>query len=139
MDVLNNSPDLPRLEQFNDYITETWVDDDARFQLLLWNQWANVGLRTNNILEGFHNKLVNWIRKAHPNWFEFVTQVTKVEATDRVRIAQINHGGAPPKRRRIYRDLDEHRVCLNDHLTTGRKTPNAVLGCCWTFDQAKLK
>ncbi|XP_041372105.1 uncharacterized protein LOC121385473 [Gigantopelta aegis] len=78
MDVLNNSPDLPRLEQFNDYITETWVDDAARFQLLLWNQWANVGPRTNNNLEGFHNKLKNRIRKAHPNLFEFVTHIKKV-------------------------------------------------------------
>ena len=80
IDVLNNSPHSPRLEQFNDYVTETWVEDDARLQLLLWNQWANVDPRTNNNLEGFHNKLKNRIRKAHPNLFEFVTHIKKVKA-----------------------------------------------------------
>ena len=74
MDVLNNSHDLPRLEQFSDYITETWVDDDARFQLVLRNQWVNVGPRTNNNLEGFHNKPKNRIQKD--------------ETPDRGRIAQ---------------------------------------------------
>ena len=121
MDVLNNSSDLPRLEQFNDYITETWVDDDARFQLVFWNQWANVGLRNNNNLEGFRNKLMDRIQKAHHNPFEFVTHVKEVESTDRAIIGQVNHGGSPPKRRRIYRELDERPVRLKDHLTTGRK------------------
>ena len=65
MDVLDNS---------RDDITETWVDDDARFQLVLRNQWVNVGPRTNNNLEGFHNKPKNRIQKD--------------ETPDRGRIAQ---------------------------------------------------
>ena len=45
------------------------------------------------------NELKNRIRKAHPNRFEFATHIKKVEATDRARIAHVNHGGAPPNRR----------------------------------------
>ena len=130
VDVLNNSPDLPdlpRLQQFNDYITATWVDDDARFQLLIWNQWANLGPRTNNNLEGFHNKLKNRIRKAHPSLFEFVEHIKKIETADRARLAQVNLGGVPPTRRRIYRELDERLVRLKAHLMTGRKTPMEYL------------
>ena len=46
----------------------------------------------------------------------------KVDTPDRARIVQVNHVGDPPKRRRIYRELDECLVRLKDHLTPGRKT-----------------
>jgi hypothetical protein len=54
--------------------------------------------------------------------FEFVTHIKKFETTDRAKIAQVNLGGAPPKRRRMYKELDERLVRLKDHLTAGRKT-----------------
>ena len=50
------------------------MDDDDRFELVLWNQWANVGPRTNNNIEGFHNKPKN--------------RMQKVEIPDRASIAQ---------------------------------------------------
>ena len=54
-----------------------------------------------------------WVRHTHK----------ESQGTDRARRAQVNHGGAPPKRRQIYRELDERLVRLKDRLTTGRKTP----------------
>ncbi|XP_046552148.1 uncharacterized protein LOC124261815 [Haliotis rubra] len=51
MEVLNQSPDVDGIGQFNDYITSTWVDYDARFPPRIWNQHGNTGPRTNNHLE----------------------------------------------------------------------------------------
>ncbi|XP_046562156.1 uncharacterized protein LOC124271132 [Haliotis rubra] len=62
MEVLNQSPDVDGIGQFNDYITSTWVDYDARFPPRIWNQHGNTGPRTNNHLEGFHLDLRSWFR-----------------------------------------------------------------------------
>ena len=123
VDVMEEGPQIPRVLQFNDYMTETWVDFDARFSTFLWNQHANIGPRTNNHLEGFHSKLKNRMRKAHPTVFEFITHIKIVESTNRAKRAQLNLGAAPPPRRRIYTDIDNRLQRLMQHLRTGRKTP----------------
>ena len=118
-----------RLEEFNDYITEMWVDDDAKFQLVLWNQWANVEPRTNNNIEGFHNMLKNQIQKVHHNRYEFVTQVKKVGTRDRAEIAQViteeNH---ERENRSIGNWLSVLSVSKSPN--NRQENPNAVLGCC---------
>ena len=42
--------------------------------MLIGTTWANVGPRTNNNIEGFHNKLKNRIQNVHHNRFEFVQE-----------------------------------------------------------------
>jgi len=37
LDAMNESPDLPNAEQFNDYVVSTWVDDEALFHFTTWN------------------------------------------------------------------------------------------------------
>ena len=126
MDVLNNSPDLPRLEQFNDTSPRHGWLMTPDFSYYYGTNGPTWDLGPTTILKG-STSWKNRIRKAHPNLFEFVTHIKKVVATDRARLVQVNHGGVPPKKRRIYRELDEHLVHLKDHLTTGRKSPMQYL------------
>ncbi|XP_048248894.1 uncharacterized protein LOC125378088 [Haliotis rufescens] len=95
VDAMDNTPDVPRAVAFNDYIVTTWVDDGARFPLPLWNHHGTTGPRTNNNLEGFHNRLNRGLPHRHPNIYRFVEVVRKVEQAERAKILQLDFGAAP--------------------------------------------
>jgi len=57
IEIMESTPILHRAENFNDYMTVNWVDDDSRFPIPLWNHHDTNGPRKNNNLEGFHNRL----------------------------------------------------------------------------------
>jgi len=44
---MDDGPDVPKAEILNEYVVSTWVDDDARFSLILWNPHLTTGPRTN--------------------------------------------------------------------------------------------
>ena len=50
--VMNSFDHLPRLQEFFDYCTDTWIDNNGMFPRNLWNYYGFDGARTNNGLEG---------------------------------------------------------------------------------------
>ena len=54
--------------------------------------------RTNNHLEGWHNKLKRIARKAHLNLFEIMTLFKQEQADTEVTLAQLATGAKPPRR-----------------------------------------
>ncbi|XP_071104096.1 uncharacterized protein [Haliotis cracherodii] len=100
------------------YIVTTWVDHGARFPLPPWNHHGTTGPRTNNNLEGFHNRLIR-----HPDIYRFVEVVRKVEQAERAKILQLDFGAAPRGRKRVSREV-ENRLCrLKDELNREVKSP----------------
>ena len=93
-----NMPQLPRVEEFSRYFEETWLV--GSFPLPLWNVFASGSLRTNNHVEGWHNRLKKIVGKAHPNVFEIVETFKKEQAYTEVSMAQLAAGAAPPHRSR---------------------------------------
>ncbi|CAF1563135.1 unnamed protein product, partial [Didymodactylos carnosus] len=68
------TPDDPAATTFNDYITDTYVDDDAIFPSFIWNVHDLIITdqpRTNNHVEGFHNRLKQHF-SVHPHIYEFI-------------------------------------------------------------------
>ncbi|XP_048258319.1 uncharacterized protein LOC125383665 [Haliotis rufescens] len=121
IDVMDNTPDVLRAVAFNDYIVTTWVDHGARFPLPLWNHHGITGPRTNNSLEGFHNRLNRGLPHQHPNIYRFVEVVRKVEQAERAKFL-----AAPRARKRVYREV-ENRLCrLKDELNREVKSPMQV-------------
>ncbi|XP_046544041.1 uncharacterized protein LOC124254199 [Haliotis rubra] len=49
VDAMDDAPDVPRAATFNDYMVTTWVDNDARFRLPLWNLWNLWAENTNAV------------------------------------------------------------------------------------------
>ncbi|XP_046554198.1 uncharacterized protein LOC124263590 [Haliotis rubra] len=124
---MDDAPDVPRAATFNDYMVTTWVDDDARFRLPLWNHHSTTGPRTDNNLEGFHNRLNRGLPHRHPNIYRFVEVIRKVEHAERAKMSQIDFGAAQRSRKRVYREM-EHRLCrLKEQLNLGLKTPMQFL------------
>ncbi|XP_048257530.1 uncharacterized protein LOC125383250 [Haliotis rufescens] len=124
---MDNTPDVPRAVAFNDYIITTWVDHGARLPLPLWNYLGTTGPRTNNNLEGFHNRLNRGLPHRHPNIYRFVEVVRKVEQAERAKILQLAFGAAQRGRKRVYREV-ENRLCrLKDELNREVKSPMQFL------------
>ncbi|XP_046342249.1 uncharacterized protein LOC124123059 [Haliotis rufescens] len=98
-------------------------DYDARFPILLWNHNDTTGPRTNNNLEGFHNKLNRSLPHQHPNIYRLIEVFRMIEKAVKVKLAQINLGAPEPSRKRVYREVDNRLQRLKDQLTEGRKSP----------------
>ncbi|CAF1004023.1 unnamed protein product, partial [Brachionus calyciflorus] len=58
---LNESDICKLLENFVAYFVDTWFE--GGFDTEIWNHAKTIGPRTNNHVEGFHNRLNKWIRK----------------------------------------------------------------------------
>ena len=84
--VKERSPDVPRIQEFNDYLFTTWV---TGFPLEMWNYFRYDGPRTNNHVEGFHNRLKKKAWKAHPNLYEIVDLFSQEEASTSVHMLQV--------------------------------------------------
>ena len=123
LEAMRTTPAVPRAVEFNDYVVTTWVDDDARFPLRMWNHFTNAGPRTNNNVEGFHSRVNRLLPHRHPNIYRFVELIKGIEKCERAKLIQINAGAPPPPRRRVYRELDTRVRRLKQQLTDRTKTP----------------
>ena len=57
--IMDEYQDIENIEGFYDYVTNTWRDDDALFDFVLWNYYDFKSLRTNNHVGGWHHRLNN--------------------------------------------------------------------------------
>ncbi|XP_046369698.2 uncharacterized protein LOC124144384 [Haliotis rufescens] len=118
---MDDTPALDNAQRFNDYIVTTWVGDDARFPILLWNHNRNIGPRTNDNLEGFHYRLNKSLPHHHPNIYRFVELIKQIEKSDSAKMRQIDFGTAPQGRKRVYREKENRLIRLWDQLQVGQK------------------
>ena len=64
-------------------------------------------VRTNNSVEGWHNKLNRSLEKIYPNAFEVLTHLKKDQKETEITARQASLGAEPPVRRSRYRERDE--------------------------------
>ena len=86
----------PALQQLCTYYQETWLN--GNYPLSLWNVSTET-VRTNNSVEGWHNKLNRTIGKIHPNIFELLQHTKKEQRETEVISNQARLGASPPRRR----------------------------------------
>ena len=69
-----------KLEDFTDYMLETWIEDDALFPSELWNHYANTEERVNNNNEGYNHRFATRTGKVpHPNMWKLCEVFQKEE------------------------------------------------------------
>lgn len=93
-----DAPPLPEVDDFNTYVESTWLN--GNFLPHTWKYHCHDGPRTNNHLEGWHNRLKRISRIAHPNIFELVEILKKGQAAMEVSIEQLARGGRVRAKRR---------------------------------------
>ena len=96
--VKTMAPIRPEIHEFLNYFEDTWLV--GQFPPVLWNVFNQDAHnpRTNNHVEGWHNKLKRIARKAHPNIYEIVTIFKQEQAFTEVSIAQLASGATLRKR-----------------------------------------
>ena len=129
-------PDDERVESFAIYIDQTWMN--GNFRPRMWNYYAHTGPRTNNHLEGWHNRMKRILRKAHPNLYEILELFQREQADTEVAIQQLEVGGVrKPKRKKVIRREDKIKS-LADELTNGERDIDsyltAIRHCVVSFD-----
>ncbi|XP_060062976.1 uncharacterized protein LOC132543455 [Ylistrum balloti] len=102
-----------------DYVTETRIE--GRYPQPTWNHFLTEGPKTNNYLEGWHNKLKKRVKTAHPNIYNIIEKFQRLQAATEVKIIQYAAGGQRRQKARKYREVEEHLANLKADLMNGTK------------------
>ena len=71
--IIDEYQDIENIEGFYDYVTNTWIDDDALFD---WNYYDFKSLRTNNHVERWHHRLNNNLNNVvYPHSYLFIRAI----------------------------------------------------------------
>ncbi|CAF0726925.1 unnamed protein product [Brachionus calyciflorus] len=116
--VIHPQPDLCKLiENFVAYFVDTWFE--GCFDVAMWNHANTIGPRTNNHVEGFHNKLNKWIQKPHPDTYQLISVFQKIDNKVSIDYQTRLLGNSAPKRRAIDIEKDNKYSNLMDLLRNG--------------------
>ena len=103
-DLLDDTPDDPRCQEFGDYIVNTYISDEASFHPEMWAEPDVNSTRRTNACESFHRHFSAQFYHAHPNLFEFMQKLQEVQTNSYVKMNTIQTGGALPPMRRERRE-----------------------------------
>ena len=65
---------VPSVQQFATYFQQTWLRD---FPIAMWNHCETTSERTNNRLEGWHNRINRLAGRPHPNIYQLIDLIKK--------------------------------------------------------------
>jgi hypothetical protein len=107
-----NAPNVVGHDQMNDYVQRTYVAPNAPFARNLWNCFGQRD-RTTNICEGYHHLANAKFRGHRPDVFKFIRFLQQQEGDTERRLAQLQHGAPPRKRKAAYVRVDDalDRLC----------------------------
>ena len=95
--LCTDTPEDLNVGEFTDYMDRTWIN--GTFKPELWNVFDSNGPRTNNHLEGWHNRLNSFLGRRHPNIYQLMEFITKEQAVIDIEILQLQSDAlAPPKK-----------------------------------------
>ena len=116
-----------------DYFETNYIGELRRGRRLLpifphelWNMHnrvLNELPRTNNNLEGWHTRFSTMFRQTHPSIWEFIDTLKLDASHNRMLIAQMLAGAAPPPQKRVYRDVNARIATLVQGYNNGNIIP----------------
>lgn len=115
-DILDNFENAAEIEKINallSYYYETYIKEDSPFAIpkKYWNQYRN-SRRTNNDVEGFHNKFDHLFLINHPNFYNVIQEIKKIQTECEILIKNFKDRGCYEKKKNdIYSRINEE---LND-------------------------
>lgn len=92
--IMETTPTIEAIVQFNDYFVSQWIEND-RFWVCY-----NERHRTTNTVEGWHNRLNRKIGKHHPNFYELLTALREEAEYYKIVVQQIDQHMPVPKRKK---------------------------------------
>ena len=83
-------------------------------------------VRTNNRLEGWHNRLKRIVKKPHPNIYELIDVFKREQAASEVTLQQLETGANPPPRKK-YRQLEQRVERIKEKMSAGQMSISEYL------------
>ena len=102
--LCTDTPEGLNVGEFTDYMDRTWIN--GTFKPELWNVFDSNGPRTNNHLEGWHNRLNSFLGRRHPNIYQLMAFITKEQAVIDIEILQLHSGALAPPKKKMYIALE---------------------------------
>lgn len=123
-ETVANAPNVIGRDEMNNYVRRTYIDANALFSRQMWNCFGQRN-RTINMCEGYHHILNAKFRSGRPDPYRFILFLKEQECNLERRIAQLQVGAAPRKRKLAYVRVDETLDRLRDQYFGGRM-PNVA-------------
>ena len=120
--VMDSFDHIPRSQEFLDYCTDTWIDNDGMFPRNFWNYYGFDGARTNNGLEGWHHRLNTNLNTLDPNLYVVIDELKKDYTFTVASMKQIERQENKNPRKKMFllrnrRILDLMNRHMNDSLS----------------------
>ena len=84
-----------------------------------YNRFLNKIPRENNNLEEWHTPFSTMFRQTHPPIWKFISTLKLDKPYNRMLIAQMLAGSAPPSQKRVYRDVNARITTLVKRYNNG--------------------
>ena len=111
-----------------DYFEDTWIGRLRRgrrkvpsFKHNLWNNFqvtAESHRRTNNSIEGWHNRLSVLVGAHHPTVWKLIEKLQLEQSTTEFKLTQLVAGTPSQPKRRKYKDLDKRLLTVVEKYGT---------------------
>ncbi|KAK2192012.1 hypothetical protein NP493_41g06047 [Ridgeia piscesae] len=112
---------------FNDYFVETWLDENPKISMDMWNVYTETERRTNNHVEGWNSRLMKVAGKHHPNIVQFVYALKREQAATQLKVAQHDAAMLPPQKKKNI-VMGQHLAVFKQEYGSGCKAVLSFLG-----------
>lgn len=119
-----NAPNVVGRDNMNDYMRSTFIGPNALFDRQTWNCFGQKD-RTINVCEGYHHVVNDQFRGVRPDPYKFIDFLKEQESSIERRVAQLQQGAPPRKRKAVYVHVDEALDRLRDQYF-GARFPNVA-------------
>ncbi|KAF0748929.1 Integrase catalytic domain-containing protein, partial [Aphis craccivora] len=89
-DLMAIKPCCPKLDQFFDYVHDTYIMSDSIFPPKNWARFDKNIDSTTNCCESFHSKLNKEFTRAHPNIFYFMETLNTIQTLNYIKFRSNN-------------------------------------------------
>ncbi|KAL4126087.1 hypothetical protein QTP88_010316 [Uroleucon formosanum] len=89
-DLMAIKPCFPKLNQFFNYVHDTYIMTDSIFPPKIWARFDNNINRITNCCESFHSKLNKEFTSAHPNIFYFMKTLNSIGTLNYIKFRSNN-------------------------------------------------
>lgn len=109
-----NHPQRDLCTELENYIVNTWIDDNALFERQLWNHYGEDNDKTSNAAESSHHRINSICGKNRLNIHAFCREISSEVSNSETKINQRELGAPIPKKKKtstIFRDrLSRYRA-----------------------------
>lgn len=117
---LINIENNEKLLQVKKYFEHTWFSSNSIFSLNMWNHFNNLNRKTNNHLEGWHNKINRNLTEKHPNIYKLLNIIKTEQSASINKIKLSENVCVSPKTKRNVIWRNNYISKCNQEYTIGK-------------------